>query len=847
MSGKHNRTTSTLQKGLKNAVNEMDSSNAFRAAFSTHLPNSKTSSPFKVDGLLEDEFSDVRSLLEFKYNLDLRNKVEQSGVLIQALFYIKRFEREGKKLPTTIFVGDKNECFCMSVKVLEKYFNKPIDWTTSPSSAKDKHPGMLQALVDDQDILPFVFDVNSKMFNFGEVVDLITALGKGVTLRVKITKDNVVEIFRDWRDKVLTDEDVKNPPTMGKDAAETGAIIQAATIKQANIFFACLTDRENTYPKPTKKNCLISRGEDVKINEREHKIFFARFSQILSPSELDVLVANKDRIIEEVSRRRTGAFFTPTLWVAEAHRMLDESLGANWKEEYVVWDCASGTNNLTRDARFKELYCSTLDQGDVNTVKDMGYNKGSTVFQYDFLNDDAVDELGSKVPAGLKKAFADGKKVLFLINPPYGTSGNSIGKVHKSGVAKNAVNTLMIKMKHNMAARQLYAQFLTRISILKQKYGESVGVALFAPPLFLTTNSFAEFRKFFLSNFAFRSGMMFEASNFADVANGWSIGFTIWVGKKEYLQEYGGFPFDVKSLDHDTFSVKINQKKEMSSYNEDKLASRWWKPGNIQKDDVPQLSSSTVVKVKKNESQIPKNALGCFVSESNCVERNPLKVSLLSSSYASTWGWAVLPANFRRVVALFTARKTIKPDWINCKDEYLVPHAADKSSPLNDAYEVWNSDAIVYSLFNTSSQQSSLRDIKYKGKVWQIKNHFFFMSAKEMQALADKSGFQEMYQDARAYGDDSFVFKQLASTTLSDDAKAVLEAARSLVRSSMDMRKNWHLDHPEHHLQAWDQGWAAMKPMFKACHKGLYDQFVTTYKSFERRMQKGVYEYGFLR
>jgi len=66
MSGKHNRTTSTLQKGLKNAVNEMDSSNAFRAAFSTHLPNSKTSSPFKVDGLLEDEFSDVRSLLEFK-------------------------------------------------------------------------------------------------------------------------------------------------------------------------------------------------------------------------------------------------------------------------------------------------------------------------------------------------------------------------------------------------------------------------------------------------------------------------------------------------------------------------------------------------------------------------------------------------------------------------------------------------------------------------------------------------------------------------------------------------------------------------------------------------------------
>ena len=843
MSGKHNRTTSTLQKGLKNAVNEMDSSNAFRAAFSTHLPNSKTSSPFKVDGLLEDEFSDVRSLLEFKYNLDLRNKVEQSGVLIQALFYIKRFEREGKKLPTTIFVGDKNECFCMSVKVLEKYFNKPIDWTTSPSSAKDKHPGMLQALVDDQDILPFVFDVNSKMFNFGEVVDLITALGKGVTLRVKITKDNVVEIFRDWRDKVLTDEDVKNPPTMGKDAAETGAIIQAATIKQANIFFACLTDRENTYPKPTKKNCLISRGEDVKINEREHKIFFARFSQILSPSELDVLVANKDRIIEEVSRRRTGAFFTPTLWVAEAHRMLDESLGANWKEEYVVWDCASGTNNLTRDARFKELYCSTLDQGDVNTVKDMGYNKGSTVFQYDFLNDDAVDELGPKVPAGLKKAFADGKKVLFLINPPYGTakSGGSQEGNSKTGVAKNKTNEAMLREKMGFAARQLYCQFLYRIERLQRKY-KGISIGVFAPPNFLTSGSNRAFRSCFFEGFKFQTGMMFQASNFADVTGDWAISFTIWNNGKT---KSSTFQFVPKEINFDTFMIKPISIKNI--YSTDSTASEWVR-SDIQNFPMEvALNLSSAVKVINGDKKLVSGFIGCMNNNSNDVHQSATTVFLLSTASGYNANVSVVPANIRKVTALFCARRSVVPTWLNWQDEYLVPHAADPASPLNARYEQWVNDALVYALFNSKSNQSSLRDVQYKGKTWQIKNHFFFMSAKEMQALADKSGFQEMYQDARAYGDDSFVFKQLASTTLSDDAKAVLEAARSLVRTSMAMRKNWHYDHPEHHLQAWDQGWAAMKPMFKACHKGLYDQFVTTYKSFERRMQKGVYEYGFLR
>lgn len=205
--------------------------------------------------------------------------------------------------------------------------------------------------------------------------------------------------------------------------------------------------KDNTYLKPTKRNTLVSRGEDVKVNENQHRAFFSRFSQILSPSELDVLVANKDRIIEEVSRRRTGAFFTPTLWVAEAHRMLDEALGVGWRDEYVVWDCACGTANLTRDFRFKELYMSTLDKGDIDTIKDMGYNKGSQAFQYDFLNDDGVDELGSKIPAGLKKAFAEGKKVLFLINPPYGTAknGGSQEGNSKAGIANTVVNKAMLE------------------------------------------------------------------------------------------------------------------------------------------------------------------------------------------------------------------------------------------------------------------------------------------------------------------------------------------------------------------------------------------------------------------
>lgn len=37
----------------------------------------------------------------------------------------------------------------------------------------------------------------------------------------------------------------------------------------------------------------------------------------------------------------------------------------------------------------------------------------------------------------------------------------------------------------------------------------------------------------------------------------------------------------------------------------------------------------------------------------------------------------VLPVNFRRVVALYAARKLVTGNWINDKDEYLVPTAKE--------------------------------------------------------------------------------------------------------------------------------------------------------------------------
>jgi hypothetical protein len=71
--------------------------------------------------------------------------------------------------------------------------------------------------------------------------------------------------------------------------------------------------------------------------------------------------------------------------------------------------------------------------------------------------------------------------------------------------------------------------------------------------------------------------------------------------------------------------------------------------------------------------------------------------------------------------------------------------------------------------------------------------------------------------------------------------------AGALIAKTIQTRKLYHDEHPEYHLNAWDAGWAQMKPMLKEFHKEEYTEFVKKYKKFEDRMREGVYKFGFLK
>jgi hypothetical protein len=249
--------------------------------------------------------------------------------------------------------------------------------------------------------------------------------------------------------------------------------------------------------------------------------FFSHFASSYSPSQKHKLTAVVDRIVEDVTRRKQGEFFTPAIWVDKAHEYIASVYGDDWKEKYVVWDPAWGTGNLTRDYKFKELYVSTLNQSDIDTANQMGYNPEAVKFQYDFLNDDY-----DKLPKGLRFAIEEGHQIIVLMNPPYASSGNFVNGKTKVGLTETKVSLNMKDMGMAKDSQQLYNQFIFNSLFIRE-----VNICMFTPPLYLSGVSSKRLRHQIFQNMIFEKGFLMDAANFADVKS-WGLSFSILSFKK---------------------------------------------------------------------------------------------------------------------------------------------------------------------------------------------------------------------------------------------------------------------------------------------------------------------------
>ena len=596
-----------------------------------------------------------------------------------------------------------------------------------------------------------------------------------------------------------------------------------------SLFFGSITNKDEYYLHPTKKNTLITpNGKTYSVNGSLFTAFRSHFQSEYSQNEKARFAEISDRLIEDTTRNNNGQFYTPTPWADYAHKMISEQFGEDWKDEYVVWDCACGTKNLTRDYRFKELYCSTLEQAELDISKN--YNQEATSFVFDFLNE-YDEDLERKAP-GLMKAIRENKKLLFFINPPYGVpTGSKFGGMVKGITTSTMINSMMKKEKIGVA--DLLKQFLYRICKIKETYNLSdVSVACFTKPSWLLKKSGKSLRNLWFKHFKFETGIMFQASEFADVSGQWGITFNLWSsGKQEQRNDF------IHTL------VKRNDDNEIVSIGEKDLY-------NIDgcKDINDWLYSVTNGKPSKNVEWVGFRSTPLEITEGTKINKDTIGViantmtcvSLSNIFFAGNNGgrWLITPQNFKEGSAYYCVKIVTEKSWINDKDEYLAP---DENNPL---YKQFLMDCTAYSLFVS---QVSLRNVALS-KLWNIKNEFFFMSKQEMEDLANTYSNQECYNDVHT-DSDRYVYKYLEEhyNELSDDAKDILESARELIRKSFKYREMFNEKEPKYQINNWDAGWYQVKALLKMYMPDDLKAFQNKYKTFANRLRPLVYELGFLK
>ena len=761
---------STQESQVQETYNEM-----FKSVFKINTVDRKC----QCDGYIDTRFddTDISMLIEYKYDIRMKDKIERARVIAQCVGYLHKFEESGMALPKLVFIGDINECMIIHTNDLIKFLDLDcVNWDIAPCNLGQEN-NLIMPIV--KSINPWVYDVDNN-FKFDDIANKIISLCKGINQQVHITEKNIEKIFNNFCKRVL-----KNSNNMSANDLVA-------------VFIGAMLDQEHYYKHPTKKNTLIANGTNIAINGDEYDAFMNQHSTDYSPKEKRIMTAISDRLIEDTNRRNKGEFYTPTLFVDYAHKMIEKELGSHWKENYVVWDCCCGTKNLTRDYQFKELYCSTLEQAELDISKN--YNKEATSFQFDFLND-SLDDLKVKAP-GLLEALELNKPICFFINPPYGTTTSFKG-LATIGVSRTAISN-HIKLK------EFIAQFLYRIYLLQSQFNiTNVKICIFHNPKWLCGQNYKNFRKVFFEKFEYLSGCMFRASEFANVSSSWGICFSIF-------NSY-------KSSDNSIFKHTLIESTPDYSIKEvgDKL---------LYNNDNHVFS---VAKFVERNRKTNANVLAVLMCPGNDVQNNGSTFINSNCSYNAGGSHFITESNYEDCVSVLAARNLISTNWVIDKDEYMQPN---ENIP---EYKQYIKDAVVYTIFG--NQKS------YRGENG-YNNEFFWMSKQEMLDLAEKYNNDYTYEDA-LNSEERFVYLKLQEIKddLSPEAKAVLDKATDLVKKSFKYREMFNESHQEYQINNWDCGFYQIKALLKEFMPDDLKEFRAIYKQLADKMRPMIYELGFLK
>ena len=813
---------------------------------------------------VKDAYIKALGLKEYQKNLiDIQTKeiwfeAKDTGrhstyaMFTQLMHYVQQALNKGETIPPFLCVIDTIKAAIMkSSDVVPFLAKKTIKWGKSASGYTQEALDAVSAHIGTH-FVSFKIETHEDEF----ISTIKNAIKNGDIIRTQITPDNLKQVFDKW--VLMIGREIKGVGEEDYALLFFADIMHDGTVSTHDNLPAELLHKNNS-PVFSLAGKIYELG-----NKEGYRQFWAIYHKPPKAEYRNYLLERRDSLIAIDERSFKGAFYTPLAVVDKAYDKLTETLGKNWQKEYLVWDMCCGVGNLeVKHSNPRNIFMSTLDSADVDVMRATKTCVAATRFQYDYLNDDITNDgkidyaLTNKVPESLRKAIAEGKKILVLINPPYAESGDTLGNEAKTDVASTRVAESM--KEYGYATRELFVQFITRIA---QEIPNAT-LAMFSTLKYVNSSNFEIFREKW--NAKYLGGFVVHSKAFEGLKGNFPIGFLVWstnhnqnITKKESLIEIATDVLDKNA-------ISIGEKKFFCIVSKDFL-SNWINRPKANKVDVIPLKNAVTPATASKDLRGTKwadDAIGCLVIKGPDVQ-NASTQSILSSGYGSAGTIFVTTQNLWQAAIIFAVRGLVKPTWLNDRDQFLQPNIdlttfkklsnLGESSNLDTETEESEKKRIID--FKGSNLTASANDLEWNGKKWSIVNHFIPYTEAEVGAPDRfESDFMVEYLanlPTNPHRAQSPMRVNNSNPNLSDEANNVLEAGKKLWQAYFA-----HTDvrtvRDELKLNRADIGWYQVRKALQARNTSgdfipiSFKPFEEAYKALTEKLQPMVYELGFLK
>lgn len=742
------------------------------------------------------------------------------AMFTQLLHYVQDGLNKGEKLPPFLAVIDTEKAALMkTADVLPFLAKKTVKWGKSATQYPKQALDEVSAHIGTHFVS---FKISTHEDEFISTVK--EAIKTGDIIRTQITPDNLKQVFDKW--VTMIGREINGVSEENYALLFFADIMHDGTVSTHDNLPAELLHKNNA-------PVFSLGGKIYELGSKEgYRQFWAIYHKPPKAEYRNYLLERRDSLIPLDERSFKGAYYTPLAVVDKAYDKLTETLGKNWQKNYIVWDMCCGVGNLeVKHSNPRNIYMSTLDTADVDVMKATKTCVAAQRFQYDYLNDDITDDgkidysLTNKVPQGLRDAIAEGKKILVLINPPYAEAANSQGNEGKTDVAATKIGLLMNNEDYGYAARELFVQFMARIT----KEIPTATLAMFSTLKYVNAPNFEKFRNQW--NAKYLGGFVVHSKSFDGLKGDFPIGFLVWATNQNATKKQPIIEIAVETLNKNV--EPIGEKCFYNLPNKQLLTNWIERQKSNDVDVLPLINAITpTTKVKGvRRTTWADAAIGHMLSDSNDLQ-NAIQTGLFSSvhSIGHKGGFFVTHENLWQAAVIFSVRRLIKPTWINDRDQFLQP-----SEYLSDEFK---NDCLIWMLFSGSNLTASANNLEWNGKKWAIVNHFI--------------PFTEAEVNAPDRFESDFMVQYLANKKLSKEAKAVLNAGRELWRAYFahtdmySVREELKLNRP-------DVGWYQIRNALKRRNESGdstpidFSDYENTYKALSDKLIPMVFELGFLK